>query len=107
MASSIIQCSSDAANWGIRIAIVASAVDIATRVGADVAWMVCIGLASGAGIGLFLEQYIKTLLYQIKIFDPAILMVPVTIILAAGLLAALPALIRAIRIDPAAMLRVE
>ena len=92
---------------GIRLAIGASAADIVQRVTVDVFEMVLLGSAVGAGAGLLLEPYIKTLLYQVKPFDPGALTLPSIIILIATLLAALPAVIRAIRIDAAAMLRAE
>jgi predicted permease len=93
--------------FGIRIAIGAPAGDIARRVTADVLSMVLLGSAVGAGIGLLLEPYIKSLLYQVKPSDLGVLAVSSLTIIAAALLAALPAVIRAIRIDTAAMLRAE
>jgi hypothetical protein len=52
-------------------------------------------------------RYIETLLYQVKPGDPAMLALPACTILAAALLAALPAVFHAVRIDPVAMLRSE
>jgi hypothetical protein len=43
----------------------------------------------------------------VKATDLAMLVLPSLIILAAAILAALPAVIHAVRIDPAAMLRAE
>jgi putative ABC transport system permease protein len=43
----------------------------------------------------------------VKTTDPAVLAFPSLIILATALLAAVPAVIRALRIDPVAMLRAE
>lgn len=93
--------------FGIRIAVGAPAGDIARRVTADVLSMVLLGSVAGAGIGLLLEPYVKSLLYQVKPSDLGVLTVPSLTIIAAALLAALPAVIRAIRIDTAAMLRAE
>ena len=50
---------------------------------------------------------IETLLYQVKATDFRILTIPLLTILAVTLLAALPAVIRAVRIDPATILRSE
>ena len=52
-------------------------------------------------------RYIEALLYQVKPGDPAMLARPTVTILAAALLAALPAVFQAVRIDPVAMLRAE
>ncbi len=50
-------------------------------------------------------RYIETLLYEVKGTDTGMLMIPSLIILAAASLAALPAVLRAMRIDPVEMLR--
>jgi putative ABC transport system permease protein len=92
---------------GIRIAIGAPAADIVRRVTVGVFGMVLLGSAVGAGAGLLLEPYVKSLLYQAKPSDLGALILPLTIIIVATLLAALPAAIRAIRIDASAMLRAE
>jgi ABC-type lipoprotein release transport system permease subunit len=52
-------------------------------------------------------RYIETLLYHVKPGDLTMLAIPSFTILAAALLAALPAVIRAVRIDPVAILRAE
>jgi hypothetical protein len=52
-------------------------------------------------------RYIETLLYQVKPTDPTMLAVPSSAILAAAVLAALPAVVHAVRPDPASMLRAE
>jgi putative ABC transport system permease protein len=93
--------------FGIRIAIGAPAGDIARRVTLDVFSMVLLGSAAGAAVGLWLAPYIKSLLYQVKPSDLSSLTLPSLTIIAAALLAALPAVIRAIRIDAVAMLRAE
>jgi putative ABC transport system permease protein len=93
--------------FGIRIAVGAPAGDIARRVTRDVFSMVLLGSAAGAGAGLLLEPYIKSLLYQVKPFDVSALTLPALTIMAAALLAALPAVVRAIRTDAVAMLRAE
>jgi hypothetical protein len=52
-------------------------------------------------------RYIASLLYEVKATDWNVLAIPSLTILAVSLLAALPAVIRAVLIDPAAMLRSE
>ena len=92
---------------GIRMAIGAQAADIARRVTADVFSMVLAGALAGLALGMASVRYIESLLYQVKPTDPAMLALPSLTILVAALLAALPAVIRAVRIDPAKSLRVE
>lgn len=91
----------------IRMALGAQAGDIAWRVTADVFAMVLSGALAGLALGFASVRYIETLLYQVKPTDPRMLALPALTILAAALLAALPAVIRAVRIDPAEMLRAE
>ena len=85
---------------GIRMAIGAQAGDIARRVTADVFSMVLAGAVAGLALGMASVRYIESLLYQVKATDLAMLALPSLTILAAALLAALPAVIRAVRIDP-------
>jgi putative ABC transport system permease protein len=92
---------------GIRIAIGAQAGDIARRVTADIFAMVLTGSFVGVVLGIVSVRYIETLLYGVKATDLGILALPTVIIFAVALLAALPAVVRAIRIDPVAMLRPE
>ncbi|HYL74851.1 MAG TPA: ABC transporter permease [Bryobacteraceae bacterium] len=92
---------------GIRIAIGAPAGDIARRVTAEIFSMVLVGALAGLMLGMVSVRYIGTLLYQVKPSDLAMLALPSLTILAAALLAAVPAVIRALRIDPVAMLRAE
>ncbi len=92
---------------GIRMAIGAPAGDIARRVTVDVFSMVLLGAIAGLALGMASVRYIESLLYQVKPTDLAMLALPSLAILAAALLAALPAVIRAVRIDPATTLRAE
>jgi predicted permease len=92
---------------GIRMAIGAQAGDIARRVAVDVFCMVLVGALAGLALGMASVRYIEALLYQVKPTDLAMLALPSFTILAAASLAALPAVIRAVRIDPVTMLRSE
>jgi predicted permease len=92
---------------GIRMAIGAQAGDIARRVTADVFRMVLAGALVGLALGMASVRYIETLLYQVKPTDLAMLALPAFAILAAAFLAALPAVIHAVRIDPVTMLRAD
>jgi predicted permease len=92
---------------GIRMAIGAQAADIARRVTVDVFAMVLAGALVGLGLGMASARYIEALLFQVKATGLEMLALPSLTILAAALLAALPAVIRAVRIGPAAMLRAD
>jgi predicted permease len=92
---------------GIRMAVGAQAGDIARRVTAEVFRVVLAGAAAGFGLGMLSVRYIATLLYRVRPTDPAMLAIPSAIILGTALIAALPAVIHAVRIDPVAMLRAD
>jgi len=66
-----------------------------------------IGAAIGGASGLASARYVRTLLYGVNANDPAAFFLPVLVLLAAALLSALPAVLRAAHIDPAIMLRAE
>ncbi|HEV2499307.1 MAG TPA: ABC transporter permease [Terriglobia bacterium] len=91
----------------IRIALGAQAGHVMRRVTADIFSMVCAGALVGLALGFVSVRYIGSLLYQVTPTDPRMLAVPGLTILAAALLAALPPVIRAVRIDPAEILRAE
>lgn len=92
---------------GIRIAIGAPAGDIAQRVTKDVFGMVLAGAAAGLALGVAAVRYVETLLYGVKATDLVMLSLPSVAILIVALLAAVPAVIRAVRTDPAGIFRSE
>lgn len=92
---------------GIRIAIGASAGDIVRRVTVGIFSVVLLGTILGTGAGFMLQPYVKSLLYEVAPFDLRALAIPLLTIALAVLLAAVPGLIRALRIDAAQMLRAE
>ena len=65
------------------------------------------GSLLGIALGIASGRFIESLLYGVKATDLSALGLPAVSMLLVALLAALPALIRAIRIDPAIMLRTE
>lgn len=69
--------------------------------------MVLVGAAAGLALGMASVRYIETLLYEVKATDLGVLAVPSLAILAAAVLAALPGVVRAVRIDPVQILRAE
>jgi predicted permease len=92
---------------GIRMAIGAQAGDVIRRVTAEVSGMVLAGAAVGLALGLGGVRYIEPLLYQVKANELNMLAIPALAVLVVALLAAVPPVIRAIRIDPVTMLRSE
>jgi putative ABC transport system permease protein len=92
---------------GIRMAIGARAGDIARRITSEIFAMVLAGAVLGLALGMASARYIESLLYQVKAGDLSMLALPSMTILGAALLAAIPAVIRAIRIDPVTSLRAE
>ena len=92
---------------GIRIAVGARLGSIARLVTTQVFVTVMIGAAVGVGLGMVSVRYVQSLLFGIKGTDPSMLIAPTLVLLAAVLLAALPAVLRAARIDPSIMLRAD
>lgn len=92
---------------GIRIAVGATASEIARQVSVGIFSMAALGIAVGETAGLLLELRIRTLLYQVKPSDVGVLAIPLLTIVLITLSSAIPAIIRGIRIDPVEMLRAE
>jgi predicted permease len=92
---------------GIRLALGARARAVATLVAARPLALIVLGSALGLELGLISERYFATLLYQVKGSDPYMLALPAITLLSAAALAAIPPALRAIRLDPAALLRDE
>jgi putative ABC transport system permease protein len=92
---------------GVRIALGATARNIAQIVSARVFAMVLLGAAVGLTLGLASERLMASLLYGVKGTEMSMMTLPAVVLLLALALAATPAVMRAIRIDPAVMLRSE
>ena len=92
---------------GIRMAIGARSLDVVRGVTIEAFAMVFTGAAVGVVLGLASVRDVASLLYQVRATDLTMLALPSLTILAVSLLAALPAVIRAVNIDPVAMLRAE
>jgi hypothetical protein len=92
---------------GIRLAIGAQPGGIARLVTLDVFGMVLAGTVAGLALGMGTVRYIESLFFQVKPTDLGVLALPSLTILAAALVAALPAVFHAVRIDPVKMLRAE
>jgi putative ABC transport system permease protein len=92
---------------GIRIAVGAQGRNIAGLVTAEVFAMVAVGAVAGVALGLISVRYLESLFYQVRATDVTMLAFPALSILGAALLASVIPVIRAVRIDPATMLRAE
>jgi len=92
---------------GIRLAVGAPATGIVRLVTLEAIYSVVIGAIAGLALGFWSIRYIDSLLYHVKGTDVSMLAVPSLILFAAAFLAAVPAAVRAVRIDPVAMLRAE
>lgn len=92
---------------GIRIAVGAKAFGIIQLISTETFSAVFIGIFAGAALGIASVRYIRTLLYQVSSTDLEGIAIPVLIILLAGVLAALPAMIHAVRVDPVDVLRAD
>ena len=92
---------------GVRIALGATARNIALIVSARVFAMMLLGAAAGLTLGLASERFVASLLYEVKGTEMSMMTLPALVLLLAGALAAAPAVMRAVRIDPVVMLRSE
>jgi predicted lysophospholipase L1 biosynthesis ABC-type transport system permease subunit len=92
---------------GIRIAIGARSADIVRRVCAEGLAMVVPGAIAGLAMATLSVRYVESLLYQARLTEVPILAIPSLTIFTAALLAAVPAIIRAVRTDAVKMLRAE
>jgi predicted permease len=92
---------------GIRLAIGAPRAGIARLVIAEMLFTVTVGAGAGMGLGLVSARYLESLLFRVKAGDPVMLALPSLVIVMVVLFATLPAVLRALRIDPAEILRAE
>ncbi len=92
---------------GIRMALGAPARHVAMKVTARVLGVFVLGAAAGLVAGVSSGRVLGALLYSARTTEPAVIATPLILLAAAALLAAIPPVIRAIRIDPARALRAE
>jgi predicted permease len=92
---------------GIRIAVGARGRGIAKLVTVDVFSMVIVGALVGLALGTLTARFVQSLLYQVKPTDWMMMALPWGLMLATAFLAAIAPVLRAVRIDPVEMLRVE
>jgi ABC-type antimicrobial peptide transport system permease subunit len=92
---------------GIRIALGAQIAHVIRQVTAGISFAVVTGVFAGLLLGLGLTRFLQSLLYGVKATDIFMLALPCSIILAVSCVAAVPALLRAIHVDPSTMLRAD
>jgi predicted permease len=92
---------------GIYRAIGAQAGDIVSRVGRRIVIVLAAGTVAGLGIGVLVVRYIATLFYGVRATDLRQLVQPSIAIVVVGALAALPPVLRALRVSPTIVLRGE
>ena len=92
---------------GVRIAVGADSYQVARSVVARTSAMVLAGAVVGVAAGLAASRSFASLLYDVKATDASTLAMPAALIFGAAVLAALPAVWRAVRIDPVILLRSE
>jgi ABC-type antimicrobial peptide transport system permease subunit len=93
--------------FGIRLALGARTGDLVRRVSVPLLSMVTIGTVAGIVLGVFTARYVSSLLFMVSATDLSILLWPRIAMFPASLIASLPPVLRAIRIHPASLLRVE
>jgi predicted permease len=92
---------------GIRMAIGSTRAGIVRIVTLDVFLMIVLGACAGVALGFGAARSVASLFYQVKATDAGMLALPACAILLTALLATLPAVLRALRTDPTAILRAE
>jgi putative ABC transport system permease protein len=92
---------------GIRMAVGAQATNVARLVTSRMIIAVLAGAGAGLIFGLVCAERLQSLLFQVRATDATMLMLPFVAIMAIAVLATIPAVLRAVHIDPLIMLRSE
>ena len=92
---------------GIRVALGGRLSDVVQPIAAPVLRMVVAGAAAGGMIALLSAPIVESLFYDVKPTDPLMLVAPAAAMCAVAVLAALPAVVHAARVDAATTLRAE
>jgi len=93
--------------FGIRIALGARAPHIAGRIALPVTGIIAAGAAVGLAVGVSVERFFRTILFGVRATDPGMLSWAIFAISAAAALSAVPAVVKALRIDAATLLRTD
>jgi len=92
---------------GIRMAIGSTRAGIVRIVTLNIFLMIVLGGCAGVALGFGAARYVESLFYQVKATDADMIASPTCAILLTALVAALPAVFRALRTDPTDILRSE
>jgi putative ABC transport system permease protein len=92
---------------GIRMALGEPSNAIARRVTFGIAGWLCAGSLAGLAFGLASARYLESLLYQVKATEVTSLALPALALLITAIAAAVAPVLRALRTDPATVLRSE
>lgn len=92
---------------GIRMAIGSTRVGIARIVTLDVFLMIVLGGCAGVALGFGAARYVESLFYQVKATDADMIASPTCAILLTALVATMPAVLRALKVDPTEILRTQ
>jgi putative ABC transport system permease protein len=90
---------------GIRVALGAHRRHVAVIVAAQISRIVFFGAVGGCALGLLSARYLASLLYGVKAAQPVMLALPVLALLGITSVATQPVIRRALRIEPAEILR--
>lgn len=92
---------------GIRLALGARPSHVVRHVSFGMLSLVLLGLTVGLAGGLACSRLVQSLLFDVKPTETGMIAVPVLILLAAAVVAAIPPAVRAARLDPSQILRSE
>lgn len=92
---------------GIRIALGAPAGGVVRTVGWEIFAMVVCGAVFGTGLGVAVARYVAALLYGVQPTQPDVLMGALFTVLATTVIAAILPVVRAVRLDPMEVLKVD
>jgi predicted permease len=92
---------------GVRMALGAQSRDVVAMILKEVVWLVCLGLAFGLPLALFLSRFVADLLYGLTPTDPITIAAGALVMMIVALLAGYIPARRASRVDPMVALRCE
>jgi len=92
---------------GIRLALGAHPAVVVRSVLGDMALLTGAGLGAGLVSGILLARFVNTLLFEVTAYDLTSITIPVVVLLAAAILAAVPPALRAASVEPTEAIRHE